>query len=250
MTAFSESCSIPLMSTKAQRTSIDGIDLITITRPETARTVVMLHGFGASLEDLAPLADHLDPRGAWNWVFPNGIISVPIGPHMVGRAWFPIRMAELEAAAMRGEVIDMAAVLPDGMKEAGRRLASLLGHLRVEPRQLVLGGFSQGAMMATEVALNLHADVRGLLLFSGTLVNRAEWVKALPSKRAVPFFQSHGRSDPLLGFAHAERLCSELREAGLVGDFVAFGGGHEIPDAAVRGAAAFLERLSDSSDRI
>lgn len=226
-----------------QRTTIDGLDVITVTRPQTARTVVMLHGFGANYDDLAPLAPYLDPKGEWNWIFPNGIQTVEIGPHMTGRAWFPIRMAEIEAAAMRGETVDFADTLPDGMAEAQRRLVSLIELLRLDSRQLVLGGFSQGAMMAVDVAAHLPAPIAGLVIFSGTLINRKAWAEALLSKAAVPYFQSHGRNDPILAYAHAERLHQSLGAAGLKGEFAGFQGGHEIPLPVIQRAAAFLQKL-------
>lgn len=226
-----------------QRTTIDGIQIIAITRPNVAKTVMMLHGFGANYDDLASLAPHLDPRGEWNWVFPNGILEIPLGPHMVGRAWFPIRMAEIEAAAMRGDVVDFADVLPEGMDEAGKRLAALIKHLHIEPEHLVIGGFSQGAMMAIQVMNSLAGDIKGLVLFSGTLINRLAWVDRLPSRAAVPFIQSHGRSDPMLGFSHAVRLHETLQKAGLHGEFLAFDGGHEIPFPVIQKTEHFLSEL-------
>lgn len=226
------------------KSSINGLDVITVTRPGATKTVVMLHGFGASYEDLAPLAPYLDPQGQWNWIFPNGILEVPLGPHMSGRAWFPIRMADIEAAAMRGEVVDFADVLPDGMRTAAERLRSLIEHVRIDSKDLVLGGFSQGAMMAVQVAATLPTDIRGMVLFSGTLINRGEWRSALPKKQAVPFFQSHGRGDPILGHQHAKRLNQLLLESGLKGDFVEFTGAHEIPLPVIQRAAAFLAQLA------
>jgi phospholipase/carboxylesterase len=228
---------------KPKRTFIDGIETIAITRPNTARTILMLHGFGASCEDLAPLAPYLDPQNQWNWLFPNGIKEVVLGPHMSGRAWFPIRMADIEAAAMRGEVVDFADVLPDGMAEARDRLTSFLNTMRLNPKDLVIGGFSQGAMMSVEITAHLPADIRGLILFSGTLINRQAWVAKLPLRNNVPFFQSHGRSDPLLGFQHAERLYQELLKAKLKGKFVGFDGGHEIPLPVVKEAKDFIASL-------
>ena len=226
-----------------KRTIIDGVETITITRPNTTRSILMLHGFGASYDDLAPLAPYLDPKNEWNWFFPNGILEVKLGPYMSGRAWFPIRMAELEAAAMRGEVVDFADVLPDGMSEARKRLTGLIETLRIQPKDLIIGGFSQGAMMSVDVAAHLKDDIRGLVMFSGTLINRKAWTENLPGRHKIPFFQSHGRSDPLLGYQHAERLYQELLTAKLKGKFVGFSGGHEIPQQVVTEAKEFISSL-------
>ncbi len=226
-----------------QRTVIDQMECLTLTRPSAKKTVIMLHGFGADMNDLGPLHSYLDPSGRYNWIFPNGIREVPIGPHMTGRAWFPIRMADIEAAAMRGEVVDFSDVFPDGMEEAERRLKSLIAHLRLEASDLILGGFSQGAMMTCQVALTLPKDICGMILFSATCINRQRWEELAPSHKAIPFIQSHGKDDPILGFKQAERLHGLLTKAGLNGRFIPFNGFHEIPMPVIREAALFLDNL-------
>jgi phospholipase/carboxylesterase len=225
---------------KPAHTTIDGMECLTITRPEAQKTVVMLHGFGADMNDLAPLHAYLDPEHKFNWVFPNGIQTVPIGPHATGRAWFPIRMADIEAAAMRGEVVDFAEAFPEGMDSAEFRLKSLLSHLRIEPKNLILGGFSQGAMMTCQVALTMPDDVAAMLLFSGNCINFKVWQEMAPRHQGIPYFQTHGTDDPVLGFKHAERLHQMLASAGLKGHFIPFRGFHEIPLPIVREAAKFL----------
>lgn len=94
--------------------------------------------------------------------------------------------------------------------------------------------------MAVDIAAHLPEDIRGLIMFSGTLINRQAWIEQLPGKHKIPFFQSHGRSDPLLGFQHAERLYQELLTAKLTGKFVGFAGGHEIPLPVITQAKDFI----------
>lgn len=225
------------------RSTIDGIDCITVTRPKATKTVMILHGFGADMNDLAPLHSHLDPDGKFNWIFPNGIIKVPIGPHVSGRAWFPIRMSDIEAAAMRGEVLDLADTYPQGLGEAEQRIKSLINFLRMEPQQLILGGFSQGAMMTCQVALTMDADIGGMILLSGTCINLKVWQEHAVRHRSVPFIQSHGKDDLVLGFKQAQRLHGALTEAGLKGNFLPFAGGHEIPLPIIRETSKFLTTL-------
>ena len=222
------------------RAVIDGMECMTLTRPNASKTVIMLHGFGADMNDLAPLHNYLDPDGRFNWIFPQGILAVPIGPHTTGRAWFPIRMADIEAAAMRGEVVDFAEVFPDGMAEAERRIKSLISSLRINCSDLIIGGFSQGAMMTCQVALTLPDDVRAMILFSGNCVNIKAWEASATRHKAIPFIQSHGLEDPILGFKHAERLHSMLTRSGLKGQFLPFKGFHEIPLPVIRETAKFL----------
>jgi phospholipase/carboxylesterase len=223
------------------KSTIDGIECLTLTRPNATKTVMILHGFGADMNDLASLHAHLDPDREFNWIFPNGIVKVPIGPHVSGRAWFPIRMAEIEAAAMRGEVLDLAETYPEGLGEAEKRIKSLINFLRIEPKNLILGGFSQGAMMTCQVALTMDADVGAMILFSGTCINLKVWQEQASRHKEIPFIQSHGKSDAILGFIHAQRLHTVLTASGLKGKFIPFGGGHEIPLPIIRETSKFLK---------
>ena len=50
--------------------------------------VVLLHGFGASMTDLAGLSTMID-RAGYLYFFPNAPIPIQIGPGMTGYAWTP-----------------------------------------------------------------------------------------------------------------------------------------------------------------
>jgi len=227
-----------------KKTIIDGIECLTLVRETANKTAIILHGFGADMNDLAPLHSYLDPAGRFNWIFPNGIETVPIGPHVTGRAWFPIRMAEIEAAAMRGDVVDFAEVCPPGLLEAETRLKTLIKTLRIDSKDLVLGGFSQGAMMTCQIALTLPDDIAGMMLFSGNCINFQVWSENAARHKNIPFIQSHGQEDPILGFKYAQRLHAMLTGAGLKGQFIPFKGFHEIPLPVIKEAAKFLEKIA------
>ena len=78
------------------------IDCLTTELTATKPYCVILHGYGANFEDLAGLMPYADPAQLYNWIFPNGILDVPIGPHMSGKAWFPIDIAALERQLQKG----------------------------------------------------------------------------------------------------------------------------------------------------
>ena len=108
----------------------------------------------------------------------------------------------------------------------------------------VLGGFSQGAMLSTDVALHLPEAPGGLIILSGTLINQSVWLERLKHRSGLPVLQSHGHHDPLLPFDLAVRLRDELQSAGNPVTFYEFPGGHEIPFEAMELAGKFLaERL-------
>jgi phospholipase/carboxylesterase len=226
-------------------TEIAGLTAHLVGPPDAAIVAVLLHGFGASGDDLLPLADELARAGAppVRYVFPEAPLEIS-GVYGAARAWWLLDLVRLEEELRRGVPRDRRDEVPEGLPAARAQVLRLLD--QVEARiaapgaQLVLGGFSQGAMLALDVALHRARPPAGLLLMSGTLLNEAAWQPRLPSLRGVPVLQSHGRADPLLPYAAAEVLRDRLRAAGAAVEWIPFLGGHEIPRAAVAAAAAFL----------
>jgi phospholipase/carboxylesterase len=205
---------------------------------------VLFHGYGAPGEDLVPLGRVMDVPAGTRFAFPAAPISLAMG-FGDSRAWWHIDMAALEQAMVRGTHRDMSDSVPDGLPEARAAALETVQQLvsDLSPSKLVLGGFSQGAMLALDVALHSDLPLAGLLLMSGTLLCADEWRARAAEREGLPVFQSHGRLDPLLGFEHAERLRDLLTEAGLPVTFVPFRGAHEIPPPVLSGAEAFLREV-------
>lgn len=194
--------------------------------------VVLLHGFGANADDLYPLADFLDPEEEFNFYFPNAPHRVDIGGGFTGLGWFPIPLRMLEVG------VDFTKVRPPGLDESRDIVSDLVFHLN--SKKLYLGGFSQGAMIATEVTLNQADDVEGLIIYSGTLLDEDGWAKKASALKSKRYLQSHGMQDPVLPFSYAQKLNAMLKSAGAVGDFLGFNGGHEIPLPVLKKTAEFL----------
>lgn len=211
--------------------------------------VVLCHGFGAPGTDLVPLAAELvalSPRlGAHRFAFPTAPIDLSPMGLWGGRAWFPIDLAALDAANRQGRADVLAAAEPPGMALARRKLRAAIEVLMGSRpwSRVVLGGFSQGAMMALDLALRLEEAPAAVLAFSPTLVDRASWARGAALRRGLPVVISHGRQDPLLPIAATESLAGLLREHALEVDYVPFEGPHTIPFEALTHAAELLSRL-------
>lgn len=206
-------------------------------------TVVLLHGYGANAYDLASLGDELKLGSKVRFVFPQGHLSVPIGPMMAGNAWFPIDMVAHERAALTGQPVDYSQVRPKGMDVAQGHILNLLKALNVRVEDLILGGFSQGAMLSVDTALELPIRPKGLLILSGVLVDRARVSGEGEKHKGLKYFQSHGSLDPILPFSGAIQLSETLDQAGWNGSLYEFKGGHEIPGAVIREMTSFIKDL-------
>ncbi|XDD48313.1 alpha/beta hydrolase [Leptospira sp. WS39.C2] len=224
--------------------SLGPLKVLRVKGDPDAPTVVLFHGYGASAFDLFPIHEVLVTDQKFNWVFPHGHLSIPLMPGYSGRAWFPIDMAALEEAIRKNDFRNFADKDPEGMDIARASAYLMLEALGVPWNQLILGGFSQGAMLATDLTLRNELIPKGLMILSGALVNESLWKDLAPKKSNLRFFQSHGEYDPILGYANAKKLEKLLRGSGLLGEFIAFPGGHEIPAPVVQGISRYLNSLS------
>jgi phospholipase/carboxylesterase len=201
-----------------------GYNLVEIINGVDLPYIIMLHGYGASMLDLAPIASVSPEFKKFNWVFPDAKIEVPIGPHTMGKAWFPIDMTRFETGVI-GDLYSY--ITPAGMNEACEQLAPLIKSVSQRANGVIIGGFSQGSMMALELCLQKTIDFKMLVLLSSTLVN-VEKLKSRISALTYPIFQSHGTSDAVLPFSFAKKLQENLDED-TDHHFFEFSGGHEIP---------------------
>jgi len=218
------------------------LNVLRIRGREDAPTFILFHGYGASAYDLYPLHQVIQPNVGLNWIFPDGPLEIPIAPGYMGRAWFPIDIEALQKAMMTGNFRDLTHVTPPGLAEAREKAIAMIDALGIPFRDLILGGFSQGAMLSVDIALRHEKNPRGLVILSGTLLNQEIWKELASRKGSLNFFQSHGRQDPILSYQAARDLNELLREAGMVGEFVSFPGGHEIPYEVIDGLNRYIDR--------
>jgi phospholipase/carboxylesterase len=205
--------------------------------------VVLLHGFGAPGDDLVPLFRQLDVPRHVRFAFPEAPVDLAeaLGPgYAGGRAWWLIDPSWL-APENQGKLAERAKQIPDGLAEARERVKAVLEGLGAAPAQTILGGFSQGAMLTTDVALRAEQPFAGLALMSGSIVALDEWQPGFAKLKGVPVMQSHGKADPLLPFAAAERLRELMKAGGADVRWVEFAGGHTISLGALDALAKLVQ---------
>jgi phospholipase/carboxylesterase len=199
---------------------------------------------------LVPLARQLEVDRAVRFAFPAAPLPLEPGlpPDVTGRAWWHIDMIELQRAVMSHDYETLMQRVPVGLAEARAQILRLLVALQLEhqvaPDKLVLGGFSQGAMLATDVVLHAAQRPAALVVLSGSLICRDEWSQHISKLSGLPVLQSHGRQDPILSYEIAEKLRDELVAAGAKLEFHAFNGGHGIPGGVTEALAKLLGRVT------
>ena len=239
----------------ARRTRIDSLDCIVVDGgPSPQIAVVICHGYGASYEDLAPLSGEWigligEQASKFRFYFPDAPHSLDDLGMPYGRAWWPVNMAQFAEAVEASKFDELHSHEPPGIEEARERLCRMI-HAVLEDFEggvapLVLGGFSQGAMLAMDASLRGEIPAPQLLLqFSGTIICEAQWRRTLDRIKDSFVFQSHGKIDPILPYSSAVALHQLLVDAAITVDFHSFVGPHTIDMESVARTAQALAQLA------
>ena len=208
--------------------------------------VVLLHGFGAPGDDLVPLWRYLKVPEEVRFLFPAAPLNLDMG-FGDAKAWWMLDMERITQARAHGQWDTLSQEVPRGLPPARTQLQDVLSFaletLSVPSQSLVVGGFSQGAMLSTDLVLHSDIPFAGLALLSGSLIAKHEWLARLPNRQGLPVFQSHGTDDPILAFSMAQQLREHIQTAGLPVSWIDFPGGHEIPIQVLEGLSTFLQAV-------
>ena len=171
-----------------------------IGTPEGA--LVLFHGRGADEHDLMPLIEVLDPEQRLVGVTPRAPLSLPPG----GAHWYIV-----ERVGYPHEETFMASVelLSDWLDELPERIG-------VPEEKIVLGGFSQGCVMAYAMALAANrTPPAALLAMVGFIPHVIDHPLDLTSADRPPVTVVHGSIDPVIDVSFGRAARDELLAAGM-----------------------------------
>lgn len=146
--------------------------------PKEARLVaILLHGRGASAEDILGLADRFGARDV-----------AYVAPHAAGSTWYPYSFLAPTAQnePWLGSALRVVAGLVDDAARQG-----------IPPERIVLMGFSQGACLTLEYAARHARRYAAVVAFSGGLIGPPGTAWAYPGDFAgTPVFVGCSDVDP------------------------------------------------------
>ncbi len=208
---------------------LGSLKCIDFVQNDDAPWIIFFHGYGADAGDLSPLAQEIPTEKDCNWLFPEGFLEVPIGWNWTGRAWWPVNVGEMQKAQASGVPRDLSKGTPQGLDLAFKKASEMLTALKVPWNKIILGGFSQGAMLATELYMSAPEPPLGLVMLSGACLHADQWREKAKNRAGKTFFLAHGESDAVLSIKGAQKLETILTQSGMKGRLMKFSGGHEIP---------------------
>jgi phospholipase/carboxylesterase len=172
------------------------------SRPAARRpadgTLVLLHGRATDEHDLLPVIDALDPEHRLDGLTPRGPFTLPPGGyHWYGpvvRVGFPNKETFEQSFALLSEWLDAT----------------------VDLERTVLGGFSQGSVMAYALGLGAGRPApAGVLAMSGFLPVVEGFELDLEGRRGLPVAIAHGIHDPVITVQFGHEARDRLSAAGL-----------------------------------
>jgi phospholipase/carboxylesterase len=171
-------------------------EFIPAAEQSSRRVCVVLHGLGDSLDGWRWLPSAL----ALPWL--NYVLVNAPDEYYGGWSWF-----------------DYPGPIAPGIHRSRKLLVELLDDLRARgfpADQITLGGFSQGCLMSLETGLHYPHRLAGIVGLSGWVFEIDALIRDLtPVARSQRLLITHGRFDPLLPFAEAQRQVRQLQAAGL-----------------------------------
>ena len=184
-------------------------ELIPAADGSSKRLLVMLHGLGDSIEGYRWLPEAM--RLPWlNYL----LLNAP-DRYYEGFAWF-----------------DFTGDMVPGVRRSTKLLFELLDCQRAvgfPTEQTVLGGYSQGCLMAVEVGLRYPHRFAGILGISGCVCRPESLLTELsPVAREQRLFITHGTLDPIVPFAVSRAQFALLKSAGLRIDWREYAKAHTI----------------------
>ncbi len=194
--------------------------------------LVLLHGVGSQERDLFELSPFV-PKAFH-------VLSLR-APHRVGPgafAWFAFSVApdgsrqihESQEAESRKQVAHAVEV-------AARELG-------VAPERVVVGGFSQGGIMALSLLLTRPELMRAAMVWHGRLLAQALDHAAPPEAlQGKNLWVSHGLQDNVIPVANAHAIREHAQGLPLALAYAEFPGAHEIRPAELQQAMTWLVGL-------
>lgn len=197
-------------------------------------TILALHGFGASAHDLlgiAPLVQNVVPGEEVLFLCPQGPLVLEPAPGQRAYAWFPLTESrDVDPAALVGARGVLEGFLEDAMQT-----------YPIDPERLVIMGFSQGGVMAYDLALGRPERFKALVALSSWLPDSVlQGLQEDEARAALKTLLIHGTSDPMIAIDYAKEARAHLAGMGIEAAWGEYEMGHEINQNALRDLLGWL----------
>lgn len=187
-----------------------------------APAIVLLHGRGADERDLLPITESLPEQ--------LHIFSVQAPQELEdGYRWYDI---DVEDGDLHSSQPD-----PESFNACLGQLFSFLKYAidqyEIDPREIGLLGFSQGAALALAATIRKSDRIAWTVALNGYLPKQYGSADKLSAVDGAAFFLGAGRMDLVIPEERVQRAAARLRDAGLNVAYETYPTGHGATDAEI-----------------
>lgn len=212
---------------------LEFFEIAPLSAQKPKKLIIFLHGYGATGEDLIDLAKefkHIMPLA--HFISPNAPFPLE-NEFFGGYQWFSL--ANYDPLVLYPQILESNRILDIFIN-------SQLQRFGMNYEDLILVGFSQGAMMAMYNSLRSHNQNSGIIAYSGKLILPTWLGEQIKSKPKICLV--HGKEDQVLPFDNFLEAQKLLQSEQIPFESHALEGlGHGIDHHGVRIAKEFLKNL-------
>lgn len=187
-----------------------------------------MHGRGADENDLASALLALE--------IPDLVLVTPRAPFAFpygGYAWYNLAEEGVPNPETLQTSVGLVQKFVDEVKAA----------YPVDPKRIILLGFSQGTMMAYATALSNPSMFRGIAALSGYVPYRSRLPLQPSNLAGFPVFISHGLNDTVIPVQYGREAAKLLADAGANVTYREYPMGHEIGEQTIRDLKQWLLKV-------
>jgi len=195
--------------------------------------LVLMHGVGSNEQDLFGLAPYVPPH------FHVLSLRAPfvLGPGSF--AWFEFDVRPDGSRSIDGEQEQAS------RQALTREIAVHAERLGVPPARVLVGGFSQGGIMALSLLLTEPAHMHGAFALHSRLLPEVLTLAAPAAELAgKQLWVSHGLQDMVIPLAQAQRIREHFGALPVTLDGADFPGGHELRPAELQQWIGWLQAIT------
>lgn len=213
------------------------VDIHPKQNPE--KCVIWLHGLGADGNDFAPIVPelHLPASLHIKFTFPHApVMPVTINNGYEMRAWFDISHQDISAD------IDHA-----GISQSVAAINTLIQHEvtnGIASENIMLAGFSQGAVIALMTGMLYPQRLAGIIALSGLLPHAEDVIKqGSPANRDLPIFIAHGTQDQIVPAALGKSAYDAIKQASYPAAWHTYPMAHSVCPQEIRDISQWMQNI-------
>ena len=205
------------------------------------KSIIWLHGLGADAHDFIPMVSALNlPKNlGLRFTFPHApMMPITINQGYVMRAWYDILALSLDAQIDEENIFRSVALIGNLVqKETSNGLSS---------QDILLGGFSQGAVIALMTGLLYPQKLGGIIALSGYLPIQAEmlFTKVSDANRTIPIFIAHGANDNVVPYFLGNAAYESLTAHGYNIEWRTYNMAHEVCGDELRDLSHWIQQAT------